>query len=132
MSINLPVGDFRHMASDARRSKLTEAMNSVNLQIRPDSNLCRSFVDGELGDEWSVQKVAHESALMHWLYNCTLYPRHLREARSQWIQFFIHEVDFNLFFRRVVLPGVKLHVINMHGGVPLLWPWLRDCKSTSH
>lgn len=130
MSRNLPLGNLYGMASEARREKLTEELSRVNLQIRPDSKLCRGFINGDLGPEWSLQRVVHESALMHWLYNCTAYRSCLNEASKQWAPLFVCGADFRTFFRLVLVPGVKLHIINTHGGVPDVWPWLQWPRSS--
>ncbi len=131
MTGNLPVVISlpSRMASETRRSELTEALNSVNLQIRPDSNLCRSYIAGDLSNEWSVQKVVDESALMHWLYNCTRYPIYLAQARAYWELYFFSPVEFDAFFRCEIVPSVKLDTIRIYGGVPKVWPWLKKHKS---
>lgn len=119
------------MASETRRDELTEALNRVNLQIRPDSKLCRSYIAGELSREWSLRRVVDESALMHWLYNCTRYPVYLAQARAHWGVYFFAPADFGAFFRCEIIPSVKLHTIRLHGGAPKVWPWLKQQKVTS-
>ena len=113
------------MASETRRNDLQEALNRVNLQIRPDSKLCRSYIAGKLSHEWSLRRVVDESALMHWLYSCTLYPVYLAQASAHWRAYFFDTADFDAFFRCEIIPTVKLHTIRLHGGVPKVWPWLQ-------
>lgn len=130
-NIPLNIPPNHRMASNARKAKLTEALNRVNLQIRPDSKLCRSYVAGELPHEWSLQRVVDESALMHWLYNCTRYPVFLADARAHWKLCFACGADFDLFFRFEIIPSVKSHTVRLHGGVPAVWPWLTANEVTS-
>lgn len=113
------------MASEYRRDCLSAELKKMTLKIRPDSRLCRSFVDGELGHDWPVRRVAQQCALMHWLYNFTPYPAMLRDAMRYHSQFIANPRDLHLFVRDHVEPLIKNNIFSVHGGAPSEWPWVR-------
>lgn len=107
-----------------RHALLAEELSKVKLTIRPDSRLCSGFVNDSLGEDWPVDRVVAQCALMHWLYNYTRYPLIIRDATRHYSNFFTGSKDLHLFVRDSVQPHVKYDIYRAHGGIPSQWPWL--------
>ncbi|AAR26894.1 FirrV-1-B19 [Feldmannia irregularis virus a] len=107
-----------------RRQVLVNSLSKAGLFLRPDSRLCSSYVEGTLDENWDVDRVVHECALMHWLYNYTNYASKLTEAYSFFSMFFTEGKAVKEFIKDKVQPVIKFGIIEAHGGIPMTWPWM--------
>ncbi len=112
---------------DSRFAKLMRALKEEGVPYRLDSSLCRSYLNDELNpDEWDVEKVAQECALMHYLYNYTDYSQRLAEFKKIAHTFrsenMTHD-QYHVALHTTIFPKLKRDCIQDHGGIPDKWPW---------
>lgn len=107
-----------------RKDELVGKLSLKMLPLRHDSRLCSSFIYGHLGDDWDVDRVVHECATMHWLYNYTAYPVKVREAYMYFSTILTSGRSVHEFIKNNVQPHIKGQTIVAHGGIPSHWPWL--------
>ncbi|EFA85128.1 hypothetical protein PPL_02126 [Heterostelium album PN500] len=53
---------------EVRRYRLTKAMAAVGLRIRSDSRLCAQYIDGTLGEEWTIDEIVQEMAKLRYYF----------------------------------------------------------------
>ena len=114
------------MFSKDRYDNLIAELNKIGLKLRTDSRLCKSYIEGYLGEDWTVERIAHECALVNWLYNYTPYQGMLRHATAYHSPAFKNKRDLSVFMRFTIQPLIKTDIINAHGGIPPSWPWIKD------
>lgn len=112
-----------------RKDELVRELSLKLLPLRHDSRLCSSFIYGQLGDDWDVDRVVHECATMHWLYTYTLYPLKVREAYLYFSTILTSGKSVHEFIKHNVQPHIKAQTIVAHGGIPPNWPWLPQEQS---
>jgi hypothetical protein len=108
----------------SRMESLVSELSNMLIPLRYDSRLCSSYIYGQLGPEWSVHRVVHECATMHWLYTYTMYPFKLSEAHAYLATILPPGKPASDFVKQCIQPRIKEKIIRDHGGIPSRWPWL--------
>ena len=126
MSVQFDVSEMS--AIEKRRKLLVEALLIKHLPLRHDSRLCSSFIYGQLGDDWDVDRVVRECCTMHWLYMYTSYPFRVREAYLYFSTILTSGKSVHEFIKHNVQPHIKAQTIVAYGGIPSEWPWLPGRK----
>ncbi|KAG5185098.1 hypothetical protein JKP88DRAFT_289576 [Tribonema minus] len=118
------------MTKEGRLAELLRCLEAEGVAMRDDSSLCRCFIEGTLATPLTAEEVAHTCALHVWLYNYCDYEERCERTlpamaaslapslgswAAAWSYVKAHEA-----------PAVKTASIRAAGGVPDIWPWLRE------
>ena len=106
-----------------RRGELITALQNIGLRLRHDSSLCHAYISGSLGDDWSLESVVEECAIMHWLFTYTDYPIRCRQAYDFFARSHTDGRTLHEFITNKVNPLIKADTIAIFG-IPEKWPWL--------
>lgn len=117
--------------TQSRREILVRELAKKSLSLRADSRLCSCYINDTLGEDWSVERVVGECALMHWLYLYTNYPCRCYEAYIYFSTVFTSGKSVHEFVKKNVQPHIKAQIILAHGGIPKVWPWVPEDSSES-
>lgn len=116
-----------------RKNDLEKALGDRGLTLRKDSKLCYCYVNGQVGPEWDLNRVVHECSVMHWLYNFTNYQKMCDQAAriESHRNYFHTQRDLMSYMRRYIHPLIKEQIITHNGGIPTVWPWIKDGDITT-
>lgn len=106
-----------------RKLELAESLQSIGLELRHDSCLCYSYVTGKVADEWTLEKVVRECAMMHWLYNYTDYQARCQGSYMYYRNAFTDGTSLRKYVRTHIQPHIKAEIM-LEYGIPEEWPWL--------
>lgn len=117
------------MSPDVRRALLEEALGKQGLVIRPDSSLCRSYIQGTLSSEYTPDTIAYMCGIHKWLYEYTSYPYKcavLLPASAHHMSASMGSYTAALsYVKQHEAPLIKAAVLEEYG-VPDNWPWLQS------
>jgi len=111
------------MDPEGRTRILCDKLREIGLDLRPDSRLCYSYIYGSLGEDWDLDRVVRECAMMHWLYTYTNYQYRIQQAYTYFSYVFNDGKTVNDFIKTNVQPHIKAETILSYGGIPERWPW---------
>ena len=103
-----------------RRVELVAALDRLKLALRPDSSLCREFLNGD--SPHSSQTVAATMAYMHWLHSHTN-GRYVRAVRDEVETL---REDTGRFFDGIRREAAEAVILSREFAPPAKWPWLDD------
>lgn len=121
----------------AKLKKVREALNDILLPLRDDSRLVWAFVTDQLDHNWPFERVIHELALHHYLYNYTCYRSYIQDIsfqKQELMNTVFKDIDqedakyyADKFIRDYMLPYRRMvFMLNEHqpDEMPNIWPWL--------
>lgn len=110
-----------------RQKLLEDELSKLGLSVRHDSRLCHCYINHKTSPEWTATKVAHECAVMHWLYNHTDYENQCRLAAASEYKNSVFQNGrvFADHLRSNIYPAIKESYLRQtDGGCPTPWPWI--------
>jgi hypothetical protein len=116
------------MFSDDRRTILTEALNKQGLELRSDSQLCKSYIDGTLSIDYTPEHIVEICCYHKFLFIYTSYI----DDFSRTIPYLTKDLEKSLgsseaaqkYIKNNEIPFLKAMAIVNAGGLPQQWPWL--------
>lgn len=127
MDMNMVHGGIGEIKDDDKYTRtrvLVEELGKVGLSLRNDSRLCDMYINGGLNNDWNLDRIVRECALMHWLFLYTPYPDRCRHAYHYFSNIFANGTTVHNFIRHNIQPHIKADTIMEMGGVPEVWPWM--------
>jgi len=112
-----------------RREELLKALADIQVEFRDDSMLSKSYIAGALGPEYSAEIVAQVCAMHKFLFCFTSYASDCKTLLPQMAAQLAaplgsYNAAYN-FVKTYKLPLIKTNAINLAGGIPEIWPWLK-------
>lgn len=113
--------------ASGRRLALQEALSAQKIDMRPDSALCKSFIEGTLDRSYTLDTVVYLCGLHRYLYDYTNYSERCamilpRIASVLTSSLGGYEAAWAYCVRNEA-PLIKAEVLQ-EVGVPEVWPWM--------
>lgn len=113
---------------EARAERLGAALSAVGVEWRPDSNLCKCYVQGTLDPGFEAEAVAQICALHKFLYSYTSYEADCRAVLPSLAAALAPSLGGWAcawhYVKEREAPVIKAAAIRAVGGIPEVWPWL--------
>lgn len=121
------------MTCEDRLKALKQALAVQGVALRNDSQLCKSFIAGELSKDYTAEVVADICALHCFLYSCTSYAAECARILPQLaarlaVPLGGYEYAW-AYCREYEAPVIKQYCLAQVGGPPRIWPWIEHADS---
>lgn len=118
------------MFNDDRRQILIDALLKNGVELRSDSQLCNSYIEGTLSTDFTPEYIADVCAYHKFLFGYTSYI----DDFAQTVPRMTKELEISLgsmdaaqnYIKNHEIPFLKSMAIMKVGGLPSVWPWLLE------
>jgi hypothetical protein len=111
---------------EPRKIELVAALEKNGLVLRYDSKLCLGYINGTIGNEWTIPKIVQRMCQVKYLFDYCNMKRYLdrEHANRRYREYSDSDDDYYRQSPFEVAEGRAL--ASRYGKFPDQWPWLKD------